>query len=155
MTHSSETGDSDKDPSMADTLREGALKEAQDMAKFGLDVEELAGREAGLLQAYLAEDADAAKAYWQELKNELLLLAEYRAESWLATAASPAVINWLRLDFCMHRDASQLLAGEVAANQELSCLECGQRIQIQAPVTLQACKGCGCELFAARPLMTQ
>lgn len=155
MTQHSEHGDSDKEASIVDTLRDGALKEAQGMAKFELDVEALAGREAALLQAYLAEDADAAKAYWQELKEELLLLAEYRAESWLATAASPAVINWLRLDFCMHRDASQLLAGEVAAHQELSCLDCGQRFQVQSPVTLSACGECGSELFAARPLVTQ
>lgn len=155
MTQQREPEGKGSESSIAETLRQGALKEAQDLAKFELDVEDLASREALLLRAYLAEDTEAAKAYWQELKEELLLLAESRAESWVASAASPAVINWLRLDFCMHRDASQLLAGEVAADQELSCLDCGLRFQVQAPVTLCACLDCGCELFAARPLNAQ
>lgn len=146
---------SEKPETFAETLRQGALQETEDLVKFELDVEDLAGREASLINAYLAEDAEVAKAYWQELKDELLLQAEFRASSWLASAASPAVIDWLRLDFCMHRDASQLLSGETAEQQELSCVDCGKRWQAQEPQVVDPCHGCGSEVFAARPLQVQ
>ena len=139
----------------SETLRQGAIQETEELVKFELDVEALAGREALLINAYLVEDVEAAKHYWQELKQELLLQAEFRAESWLASVASPAVVDWLRLDFCMHRDASQLLAGEMSAQQELCCANCGGRFSVHDSTTLTACHGCGSEVFAARPVPVQ
>ena len=139
----------------SENLRQGAIQETEELVKFELDVEALAGREALLINAYLVEDAEAASQYWQELKQELLLQAEFRAESWLASAASPAVIDWLRLDFCIHRDASQLLVGEVAVEQELCCANCGGRFSVQKSTTLTACHDCGSEVFAARPVQVQ
>jgi DNA-directed RNA polymerase subunit RPC12/RpoP len=139
----------------SETLRQGAIQETEELVKFELDVEALAGREALLINAYLVEDAEAASHYWQELKQELLLQAEFRAESWLASVASPAVVDWLRLDFCIHRDASQLLVGEVALEQELCCANCGGRFSVHKSTKLTACRDCGSEVFAARPLQVQ
>jgi DNA-directed RNA polymerase subunit RPC12/RpoP len=139
----------------SETLRQGAIQETEELVKFELDVEALAGREALLINAYLVEDVEAAKYYWQELKQELLLQAELRAESWLASVASPAVIDWLRLDFCMRRAASQLFAGEVAVEQELCCANCGRGFSVHGSTTLTACHSCGSEVFAARSVQVQ
>lgn len=135
---------------LGETLRQGAQQEAEELVQFELDVENLAAREAALLGAYIQDDADAARVYWQELKDEVLLLVENRAENWLSQGSNPTAIDWLRLDYCIHRDASQLLAGEVATEQALMCEDCGHRFEVVEATKLQPCQCCGSEVFSAQ-----
>ena len=147
--------DSDKtEASLSEALQQRAREEMDELVKFELDLEDLAAREASLLNAYLADDAQAVKEFWQSLKEELLLQAEYRAEDFLARVASPSVIDWLRLDYRMHRATSQLLVGERAENLQLSCANCENTFQVSEPVELEACHQCNREVFNVQPLST-
>jgi len=147
-------GGSKAEASLSEALQQRAREEMDELVKFELDLEDLAVREASLLNAYLAEDAQAVKLFWQALKQELLQQAEYRAEDFLARVASPSVIDWLRLDYRIHRADSQLLAGERAENLQLNCANCENSFQVSEPIEIEACHNCDSEVFNVQPLLT-
>jgi hypothetical protein len=76
-----------------DVVRLGAVQEMDGLIKLELTAEEMVEQEAALLRAYVADDARQAQGFWQELKEEVVLL-ELEVGQWLLSAADPSRVEW-------------------------------------------------------------
>ncbi len=76
-------------------LQQGVEHELDDLVALELTAERMAEDEVSLMGAYLADDADTAKGFWHELKDELVML-EISTGQLLLTAADPTRTDWHR-----------------------------------------------------------
>lgn len=70
-------------------------QEVNDVVALELTAEQMIKDEAALLGAYLADDADHAKEFWHDLKDELTLW-EMSAGRLLLSVADPTRTEWHR-----------------------------------------------------------
>jgi hypothetical protein len=76
-----------------DVVRLGVAYEINGLVKLELTAEEMVENEAALLGAYMSEDAQHARGFWRELKEEVELL-ELEVGQWLLSAADPTRVEW-------------------------------------------------------------
>jgi Zinc-ribbon containing domain len=82
------------------------------------------------------------EGFWQELREELLLL-ETRTGQWLLQAADPTTLERIQLQQRMESGEAVLMAGEVVRDAEFSCVNCGQGYRAHGSVMLPPCDTCG------------
>lgn len=82
------------------------------------------------------------EGFWQELREELLLL-ETRTGQWLLQAADPTTLERIQLQQRMESGEAVLMAGEVVRDAEFNCVNCGQGYRAHGSVMLPPCDTCG------------
>ncbi|BFM10733.1 hypothetical protein R50072_08860 [Simiduia litorea] len=138
------------DTNLTETLSDAVEAELGSFIKLELAAEQMLEDETLLVQAYIKDDAAKAQSYLMELGSEIKLL-ESRTAQWLLDAADPTAIDWYRLVHLMGHSEQVLMAGEVAENESLRCLDCGAGTKITGLVTLKPCQNCLCEVFQRQP----
>ena len=139
------------DGHLSETLTEAVGAELESFVRLELAAEQMLEDEALLVSAYIKEDVAEVQSYLSELGEELKLL-EARAAHWLLNVADPTAIDWHRLARFMGHAEQVLIAGEVADNERLRCLECGAITKIRGLVTVQPCQNCQCDVFQRQPV---
>lgn len=130
-------------------LRDSFHEEVDKLRELELDVEEFARRKTDLLKEYLKDDAHGAQAFWQELKGEGHMLEDFVSD-WLLSAADPSRLDWAKLNQYLNPEQPRIMAGELVTDAELVCAQCGKFRLIEGTKKLEACTGCGCELYEVR-----
>ncbi|MDN3638865.1 hypothetical protein QWY82_08610 [Simiduia curdlanivorans] len=149
QTHDSPVG-ATADAKLAETLSDAVEAELGSFIKLELAAEQMLEDETLLVKAYIKDDAAKAQSYLMELGSEIKLL-ESRTAQWLLDAADPTAIDWYRLAHLMGHGDQVLMAGEVAENESLRCLDCGAGTKVTGLVTLQPCQNCQCDVFQRQP----
>lgn len=88
----------------------------------------------------------SADGFWQELREELLLL-ETRTGHWLLQAADPTCLARIQLQQRIDSGESIMMKGETICDRDIQCLDCGSSFHAHGTVTLEACEACGGEVF--------
>lgn len=139
----------DKHETPLERLRDSFHEEVDKLRELELDVEEFAHRKTDLLKEYLKDDVHGAQDFWRELKGEGHMLEKFVAD-WLLSAADPSRLDWAKLNQYLNPDQPRIMAGELVTDAELVCAHCGNLRLIEGTKKLEACSGCGCELYEVR-----
>ena len=83
------------------TLQQAVEHELGDLVALELTAERMAEDEAALLGAYLSDDAEKAKGFWHDLKDELMMW-EISTGQLLLSAADPTRTDWHRHGWWQH-----------------------------------------------------
>jgi hypothetical protein len=89
------------------TVKQGVERELEDLVALELTAERMAEEEAALLGAYIADDAEHAKGFWHDLKDELLMW-EITTGRLLLSAADPTRTEWHRQGWWTSEDDVEL-----------------------------------------------
>lgn len=92
------------------------------------------------------------EGFWQELREELLLL-ETRTGQWLLQAADPTTLERIQLQQRMESGEAVLMAGEVVRDAEFNCVSCGQGYRAHGSVMLPPCDTCGGDGYQLQSLL--
>ncbi|BFM17257.1 hypothetical protein R50073_34400 [Maricurvus nonylphenolicus] len=90
--------------------------------------------------------ASSAEGFWQELRDELLLL-ETRTGHWLLQAADPTCLARIQLQQRIDSGESIVMKGEIICDRDIQCLDCGSTFHAHGTVTLAACQSCGGDAY--------
>ena len=96
----------------------------------------------GLESSQATVEDNPPEGFWQELREELLLL-ETRTGQWLLQAADPTTLERIQLQQRMESGEAVLMVGEVVRDAEFSCVNCGQGYRAHGSVMLPPCDTCG------------
>jgi len=87
------------------------------------------------------------EGFWHELMDELRVL-EGRTAQWVLQAADPSAQDYQRLQSCFQMSENIRQAHEVAEDENLTCLGCGQHYFARGIITVVPCEHCGGGFFA-------
>ncbi len=148
-TKTDKAASKEDDQNPLENLRDSFLEEVEDLVDLELGVEEFARRKTDLLKEYLKDDVHGAHEFWEGLKGEAHMLEEF-ATDWLLSAADPARLDWAKLNQYLNSDQPRIMVGELVTEAELVCANCCKLRLIEGTKEIEACTGCGCELYETR-----
>lgn len=93
-----------------------------------------------------SQKVDPSSGFWHELLSELMYL-EATSAYWALQAANPADVELREFNQELQSHSAVLQAGQVAENEYLTCLTCGNHYSVTDAVEIEPCD-CGGRRFS-------